>query len=90
VFIAAAIAKGFDFKRYSNGPNCIFNMSNKSISLYVDYKEEFFMKCNFFDKGMPRFRSDGSSFKTKAPLYEIENKELNAVFTEEDVRKIGL
>jgi hypothetical protein len=38
VFIAAAIAKGFDFKRYSNGPNCIFNMSNKSISLYVDHK----------------------------------------------------
>jgi hypothetical protein len=53
-------------------------------------KEEFFKKCNFFDKGMPRFRSDGSSFETKAPLYEIENKELNAVSTEEDVRKIGL
>ena len=53
-------------------------------------KEEFFKKCSFFDKGMPRFRSDGSSFKTKAPLYEIENKELNAVSTEEDVRKIGL
>ena len=53
-------------------------------------KDEFFMKCSFFDKGMPRFRSDGSSFKTKAPLYEIENKELNAISTEEDVRKIGL
>jgi hypothetical protein len=48
------------------------------------------MKCDFFDKGMPRFRSDGSSFETKAPLYEIENKELNALSTEEDVRKIGL
>jgi hypothetical protein len=53
-------------------------------------KEEFFNKCSFFDKGMPRFRSDGSSFETKAPLYEIQNKELNALSTEEDVRKIGL
>jgi len=37
VFIAAAIAKHFKFKRYSDGPNCIFNMSNESISLYVDH-----------------------------------------------------
>lgn len=53
-------------------------------------KEEFFKKCSFFDKGMPRFRSDGSSFETKAPLYEIENKELNTISIEDNVRKIGI
>jgi hypothetical protein len=57
----------------------------------VGYRKKNFLKSVLsFDKGMPRFRSDGSSFETKAPLYEIENKELNAVSTEEDVRKIGL
>jgi hypothetical protein len=44
----------------------------------------------FLKKECHRFRSNGSSFETKAPLYEIKNKELNAVSTEEDVRKIGL
>jgi len=53
-------------------------------------KDEFFMKCEFYKKGDDRFRSDGSSFKTKAPLYEIKNKDLNAITTEEDLKKIGL
>jgi hypothetical protein len=55
-------------------------------------KEEFFMRSSsFFDKGM-KIDLDLMvvHLKAKAPLYEIENKELNAVSTEEDVRKIGL
>jgi hypothetical protein len=39
---------------------------------------------------MPRFRSDGSSFETKAPLYEIENKELNEINSIEDLQSIEL
>ena len=53
-------------------------------------KDEFFLKCNFYKKGEDRFRTDGSSFKTKAPLYEIKNKELNEIYIESDVRSIGL
>jgi len=53
-------------------------------------KDEFFMKSSFYEKGEDRFRTNGTSLKAKAPLYEIKNKELNAVFTEEDVKKIGL
>ena len=53
-------------------------------------KDEFFMKSSFYEKGEDRFRTNGTSLKAKAPLYEIKNKELNAVFAEEDVRKIGL
>ena len=53
-------------------------------------KDEFFMKSSFYEKGENRFRTNGTSLKAKAPLYEIKNKELNALFTEEDVRKIGI
>ena len=53
-------------------------------------KDEFFMKSSFYEKGEDRFRTNGTSLKAKAPLYEIKNKELNALFTEEDVKKIGI
>ena len=53
-------------------------------------KEEFFKKCSFFNKGTIRTRTNGTTLEAKAPLYELKNKELNAVYTEEDVRKISL
>jgi hypothetical protein len=51
-------------------------------------KDDFFKKCVFTEKGKLRHRSDGTSFKTKAPLYEIENKKLNGIYQDNDVRNI--
>lgn len=51
-------------------------------------KEEFLKKASFFDKGSERKRTDGTSFITKAPLYEIENKQLNQINSVDDIKKI--
>jgi len=44
-------------------------------------KKEFIKKANFYPKGTMRFRDDGTSFITKADLFEIKNKNLNQVYT---------
>ena len=51
-------------------------------------KEEFLKKASFFDKGSERKRTDGTSFITKAPLYEIENKQLNQINSVDDIKNI--
>ena len=51
---------------------------------------DFLNKASFFDRGTVRTRSDGSTFETKAPLYEIQNKELNEINSVEDLKRIGL
>ncbi|NDB56672.1 hypothetical protein EB169_12710 [archaeon] len=51
---------------------------------------DFLNKASFFDRGTIRTRSDGSTFETKAPLYEIQNKELNEINSVEDLKRIGL
>lgn len=48
-------------------------------------KKKLLEKASFFKKGEMRTRSDGSQFKTKADLYEIENKKLAAVNDEQDL-----
>ena len=60
-----------------------FKATDASLKLSIKFTD-------FYKKGEDRFRTDGSSFKTKAPLYEIKNKELNSISIEDDVRKIGL
>ena len=39
-------------------------------------KKDLLNKADFYKKGEQRVRSDGSSFKTKADLYEIKNSKL--------------
>ena len=40
-------------------------------------KEEFLERARFYKKGDLRYRDDGTSFPTKAPLYEIQQSDLN-------------
>jgi hypothetical protein len=51
-------------------------------------KEEFLKKAKFFEKGSVRTRADGSTFKTMAPLYELENNKLNPINSKEDLENI--
>ena len=51
-------------------------------------KEEFLKKADFFEKGSIRNRSNGTSFVTKAPLYELKNSSLNPINTIEDINEI--
>ena len=50
-------------------------------------KEELFKKASFFPKGTIRTRSDGTTFKTFADLYEIENNKLNIVNSVDDLKQ---
>tara|TARA_Y100000401_G_scaffold66902_1_gene53488 strand:- start:182 stop:715 length:534 start_codon:yes stop_codon:yes gene_type:complete len=52
-------------------------------------KEEFLKKASFFDKGTVRERSNGTSFRTGAPLYELENNKLNPINDIQDLKNIG-
>lgn len=49
-------------------------------------KEVLFKRATFFEKGMVRIRSDGSSFCTFADLYEIENKQLYQIRSLDDLK----
>ena len=60
---------------------------NVQICGWLD-KKKFLEQASFFDKGSVRKRTDGSTFVTRAPLYEIENKNLNQINTIEDIKKI--
>lgn len=52
-------------------------------------KQDFLDKAKFYEKGELRHRDDGTSFPTKAPLYEIEQHQLNQIDSVEDLKKIG-
>ena len=49
-------------------------------------KEEFLERAKLYNKGDLRYRDDGTSFPTKAPLYEIRQSDLNQVATLHDLR----
>ena len=55
-----------------------------TICGYID-KESFFEKADFFAEGTKRTRTDGTSFKTKADLYEIVQNKLNSAGSIEDI-----
>lgn len=46
-----------------------------TICGWID-KDDFIKKAKLFEVGSERTRSDGTKFKTKADLYELENKYL--------------
>ena len=48
-------------------------------------KKEILDKAEFFVEGFTRRRSDGTSFVTKASLYEIKNSALNQVLRPSDL-----
>ena len=54
-----------------------YNITNRHLTIcgYID-KDTFFKRASYFEKGATRTRSDGTTFKTFAPLYEIEQKML--------------
>ena len=54
-----------------------FNTSKNVLTIcgYID-KHRFFERAAFFPKGSIRTRSDGTTFRTFAPLYEINQNEL--------------
>lgn len=49
-------------------------------------KEEFLARAKFYNKGDLRYRDDGTSFPTKAPLYEIRQSDLNKVTSLNDLK----
>lgn len=56
-----------------------YNTTNKVLTIcgYIG-KEDFFKRASYFPKGSLRKRSDGTSFRTFAPLYEINQTDLLA------------
>ena len=53
-------------------------------------KSEFLKKADFFDKGSTRTRFDGTSFVTKAPLYEIKQHKLNQLDSKNNLKNINI
>jgi len=53
-------------------------------------KSEFLEKADFFDKGSTRTRFDGTSFVTKAPLYEIKQHKLNQLDSKNNLKNINI
>ena len=51
-------------------------------------KKIFLERASFFDKGSERKRTDGTSFITQAPLYEIENSKLIPINTVTELKNI--
>lgn len=67
---------------------CSFNKATKVLSICgIKAKEEFLKKARFYQKGQLRFRDDGTSFPSKAPLYEIKQYDLDPINNIEDIRK---
>lgn len=63
-----------------------YNTVNKHLTVcgYID-KHSFFERATFFEKGSIRKRSDGTTFKTFAPLYEIEQTMLFPTLSLQDM-----
>lgn len=60
------------------------SLNREDVSLTICgwiLKKEFMKLADFTPKNGTRLRSDGTSFQTKADLYEIQNNRLNDVYT---------
>jgi hypothetical protein len=71
---------------------CSLNKTNQELTVcgWIT-KKEFKNKRNFFKKGSIRTRSDGSTFKTFADLFEIDMKVLKTTENEDDlIQQINL
>lgn len=63
-----------------------YNKVNRGLTVcgYVD-KDTFFERADFYPKGSKRYRSNGSFFYSKAPLYEIKQTDLFEVNNVEEL-----
>ena len=63
-----------------------FNTTNHTLTIcgFID-KKGFFERASFFPKGSIRKRSDGSTFRTFAPLYEIKQEDLYSIDNIDDL-----
>ena len=67
---------------------CSYNKLNKVLTIcgWIT-KQEFINKRRLYPKGTIRERSNGTTFETKADLYEIDVIDLNDVMDELDLKK---
>ncbi|TYP48147.1 hypothetical protein [Thermosediminibacter litoriperuensis] len=65
---------------------CSFNKTNNILTVcgYIS-KSDFLKKADFYEEGAIRTRDNGTNFKTKAPLYEICQKDLHPINRIEDI-----
>lgn len=69
---------------------CSLNTNLKELTIcgWIE-KPKFLDYATFTAKGEKRYRKDGTSFITKADLYEIENMMLNHINSVKDLRNIN-
>ena len=67
---------------------CSYNKLNKILTIcgWIT-KQEFINKRRFYPKGTLRNRTNGTTFETKADLFEIDVIDLNDVTNELDLKK---
>ena len=67
---------------------CSYNKLNKVLTIcgWIT-KQEFINKRRLYPKGTIRERSNGTTFETKADLYEIDVIDLNDIMDELDLKK---
>ena len=70
---------------------CSYHKHNYELTLcgWID-KESFIKKASLYKHGDIRYRYDGTTFKTKSDLYEIENKFLNPINSLNDLKQVGI
>jgi|TARA_R110002050_G_C8727439_1_gene496975 hypothetical protein len=70
---------------------CSYHKHNHELTLcgWID-KENFKKKAKLYKEGDIRYRYDGTTFKTKSDLYEIENRLLNPINNIKDLKQVGL
>ncbi|KGG81215.1 hypothetical protein Y919_01525 [Caloranaerobacter azorensis H53214] len=65
---------------------CSFNKTNNILTIcgYIS-KSDLLEKAKFYEEGTIRTRDNGTSFRTKAPLYEICQKNLHSIDCIKDI-----
>jgi len=69
---------------------CSYHKKDNVLTVcgWID-KQGFKDKAKFYKEGEVRTRSNGTSFITKADLYEIKNKELNNISNYRELLRVG-
>ena len=69
---------------------CSFNKINWVLTICgIIEKVEFLEKADYFPEGVLRYRADGTSFETKAPMYELTNDKLKGLWDVLNKKSIG-
>ena len=63
-----------------------YNIKTNKLTLCgIISKKDFLKKASFYEKGAIRTRDDGTSFASKAPLYEIKQEDLIQIKNKQDM-----